>query len=180
MRPNDLGTTTSPATRVSVTGTQHGALGLGMRGASPNPYPKAANGLTLPLSRSLGSQDLAQHRAMVAVELEVLAKKLDRFGWERDRNSPAHDRIVMDWMDALQDYPLDEIRAACHEAVLSRPNAMPNEGHIIAEIQKSRALFLRLSGPKHEPEPERNRVSAERAAEILAEAGFKPKTFTGE
>jgi hypothetical protein len=42
-------------------------------------------GLTLPLSRSLASQDLAKHRAMIAVELEVMAKKFDRFGWERDR-----------------------------------------------------------------------------------------------
>jgi hypothetical protein len=117
---------------------------------------------------------------MVAVELEVLAKKLDRFGWDRDRNSPAHDRIITDWMDALQDYPLDEIRAACREAIKGRPNAMPNEGHILAEIEKARALFLRLAPPRHEPEPERERVSAERAAEILAKAGFKPKTFRAE
>lgn len=39
-----------------------------------------ATGLILPLSKSLGSQDLAKHRAMVAVELEVMAKKFDRFG----------------------------------------------------------------------------------------------------
>ena len=104
--------------------------------------PKAPNGLTLPLSRSLGLQDLAQHRAMVALELEVLAKKMDRFGWERDRNSPAHDRIITDWMDALQDYPLDEIRAACREAVKARPNSVPNEGHIVAEIMKARASSM--------------------------------------
>ena len=104
-----------------------------------------------------------------------MAKKLDRFGWERDRNSPAHDRIITDWMDALQDYPLDEIRAACREAVKARPNAMPNEGHIIAEIQKARALFLRLSAPKQKAEPERERISAERASEIMASAGFRPK-----
>lgn len=139
--------------------------------------PKAENGLTLPLSRSLGSQDLAQHRAMVAVELEVLAKKMDRFGWERDRNSPAHDRIIMDWMDALQDYPLDEIRAACRAAVKARPNAMPNEGHIVAEIMKARAAFVQINRPLPKPEPVRERPSAERAAEIMAEVGFRPKKF---
>lgn len=143
-------------------------------------YPKAANGLTLPLSKSLGSRDLAQHRAMVAVELEVLAKKLDRFGWERDRNSPAHDRIVTDWMDALQDYPLEEVRAACREAVLSRPSAMPNEGHIIGKIMEARARFLRLNNPVQDPDPPRARISAEMATEILRNAGFKPKTFTEE
>jgi len=139
--------------------------------------PKAENGLTLPLSRSLGSQDLAQHRAMVAVELEVLAKKMDRFGWERDRNSPAHDRIIIDWMDALQDYPMDEIRAACRAAVMADPKSMPNEGHIIAQIMKARAVFVASHRLLAKPEPEIQRVSKERAAEILADAGFKPKTF---
>lgn len=137
--------------------------------------PKAANGLTLPLSKCLGLQDLAQHRAMVAVELEVLAKKMDRFGWERDRNSPAHDRMIVDWMDALQDYPLDEIRAACREAVKARPNSMPNEGHIMSEIMKARARFLLVNRPEQKPEPPRDRPTAERAAEIMAEVGFRPK-----
>lgn len=143
-------------------------------------YPKASNGLTLPLSRSLGSQELARHRAMVAVELEVLAKKMDRFGWERDRNSPAHDRLVIDWMDALQDYPLDEIRRAVSDAIQERPNSMPHEGHILAAIKKRRSLIVRyekIASPP--PPPERPRLSAERAAEIMAEVGLRPKTFGG-
>jgi hypothetical protein len=112
---------------------------------------------------------------MVAVELEVLAKKMDRFGWERDRNSAAHDRLVMDWMDALQDYPLDEIRAACRESVISKPNAMPNEGHILAKIMEARSRALRLARPEAKPEPPRERMKPEVAAEILAQAGFAPK-----
>jgi hypothetical protein len=116
---------------------------------------------------------------MVAVELEVLAKKLDRFGWERDRNSAAHDRIVMDWMDALQDYPLDEIRAACRAAVLDRPNSMPNEGHIISKIMEARAAFVRSVKRQEPQEPPREKLSADRAAEIMAEVGFKPKRIPG-
>jgi hypothetical protein len=122
----------------------------------------------------------ADHRAMIAVELEVLAKKLDRFGWERDRNSPAHDRLLMDWMAALQDYPLDEVRAACRAAVQDRPNAMPNEGHIVAKINEARGLFLRMNPPPPLPEPPRAKVTPERAAEIMAQAGFRPKTFGGD
>ena len=104
-----------------------------------------------------------------------MAKKMDRFGWERDRNSPAHDRIITDWMDALQDYPLDEIRNACREAVKARPNSMPNEGHIVNEIMKARARFLLVHRQDAAPEPERPKVSAERAREILAEVGFRAK-----
>lgn len=105
------------------------------------------------------------------MELEVLAKKMDRFGWERDRNSPAHDRIIVDWMDALQDYPLDEIRAACREAVKARPNSMPNEGHILAEIMKRRAQIVRFHRIAAPEEPERRDLpTPERRAEMVAEA----------
>lgn len=149
-------------------------------------FPKdAATGLTLPLSKSLGSQALAQHQAMIAFELEVLAKKTDRFGWERDRNSPAHDRLVMDWISALQDYPLDEVRAACKAAVLADPKNMPNEGHIVSKIMAARAQFVashkRLAAPKVDDRPlgvspeERARRAA-LAAELLGSAKSFPAT----
>ncbi|HEV8035936.1 hypothetical protein [Yoonia sp.] len=119
---------------------------------------------------------------MVAVELEVLAKKFDRFGWDRDRNSPAHDRMITDWMDALQDFPLDEVRAACRAAVLENPNRMPNEGHIRSHIMAARKRAVQHI-PKPEPEYHRppNPTAQEkaRASELLASAGFTPKTFGG-
>ena len=112
--------------------------------------------------------------------MEVLAKKMDRFGWERDRNSPAHDRLLMDWMDALQDYPLDEIRAACREAVKERPNAMPNEGHILAQIMKARAAMVRALPKPPEPKSDRVLPSLERRAEIVAETQRIMARFRGE
>ena len=138
--------------------------------------PKCARpGLTLPLSKSIGSQALAKHRAMVAVELEVMAKKMDRFGWESDRGSAAHDRIVKDWMEALQDYPLGEVQAACREWVRSNPRKMPNEGDILGKILAARRKHVEAL-----PKPAPNivpvsRPTAERAAEILREAGFAVK-----
>jgi hypothetical protein len=112
---------------------------------------------------------------MVAFELEVLAKKMDRFGWERDRGTPAHDRLVTDWMDALQDYPLSEVQAACKAAVLSNPGKIPNEGHVSQQIQMARKRHVALTVDRDNSEPERERVSAETAANILAAAGFGPK-----
>lgn len=132
-------------------------------------------GLTLPLSESLTSQELAQHRAMVALELEVLAKKYDRFGWDRDRGSAVQDRMITDWMDALQNYPLDEVRSACAAAVLENPNKMPNEGHIRAEIAKARKRHVqRLPKPAEWERPSK-RGTPEKADEIMAAAGFAPK-----
>ncbi|AUQ74772.1 hypothetical protein [Phaeobacter piscinae] len=113
---------------------------------------------------------------MVAVELEVLAKKFDRFGWERDRGSAAHDRMLVDWMNALQDFPLTEVQAACRAAVLSNPNKMPNEGHIRAEIIKARAKRVQPL-PRPDPEPSARRGDPANADQIMREIGFKPRRF---
>lgn len=145
-------------------------------GQKPPADPKT--GLTLPLSRHLGSQDLAKHRAMLAMECEYLAKKFDRFGWERERNTPAQDRQKLDFMDALQDFPLDEVQAACKAAVLANPNKMPNEGHIRGEIIKARAKRVQAL-PRPQPEPESKRGDPANADRILAEIGFRPRRFGG-
>ena len=138
-----------------------------------------ATGLTLPLSRSLASQDLAKHAAMVALELEVMAKKMDRFGWERDRGTAAHDRIVMDWMNALQDYPLSEVQGACRKWVASNPRKVPNEGDILGIIRQERRSWLEASRVP-QPEPERPpRVTSEEAAEILKRAGVRVNEHGG-
>jgi hypothetical protein len=137
-------------------------------------------GLTLPLSKSLASPDLDKHRAMVAVELEVMAKKMDRFGWDRDRGSMAHDRLIADWMDTLQDYPLTEVRAACRAWVQDNPRRMPNEGDIRSKILAARSKHVAALPKPAEAETQTERVSADRAAEIMAEAGFRPKRFGGD
>ncbi len=126
------------------------------------------------LSKSLDSQQLGQHRALVAVELEVLAKKFDRFGWERDRGKVAHDRLMSDWMDALHDYTLPEIQKACKAAVLDNPSKMPNEGHIKALIIKQRGKDMPKPIEAAEPDrPEPTPEMKKRADDILKNAGFK-------
>lgn len=109
------------------------------------------------------------------MECEYLAKKFDRFGWERDRNTPAQDRQKLDFMDALQDYPLDEVRDACRAAVLSSPNRMPNEGHILSAIMEARkskvaALPRTLPAPEPAPAPVEKRRAF--AAMVLSNAGL--------
>ena len=125
----------------------------------------------------LDSRALGEHRALVAFELEVLAKKLDRFGWDRDRGTPIHDRMLTDWMNALQDYPLDEVKAACVAAVLDAPGKMPNEGHIKAQIVAKRSKVVAAHPRQIAPSSDRQPVDREAANRIMAEAGFTPKTF---
>lgn len=97
----------------------------------------------------------------MAFELEVLAKQVDRFGWDRDRGTPAHDRVMMDWMDALQDYPLAEIQAACVASVIAYPNKMPNYGHVKAQIIAARAKAVRAQPKPVEVVKERGPVTPE-------------------
>lgn len=113
---------------------------------------------------------------MVAVELEVMAKKMDRFGWDRDRGSMAHDRMLTDWMDALQDYPLDEVKRACREHVREFPRKMPNEGDILQRVIANRGK-ARKAVQAMPTEQNIERVTPERANEILAAAGFAPNRF---
>lgn len=115
---------------------------------------------------------------MVALELEIMAKKMDRFGWDRDRGSIAHDRAISDWMEALQDFPLSEVQGACREWVNTNPRKMPNEGDIRGMIMSARSKRV-AKLPRPDQEPDRQRISAERAAEIVAQAGFAPRGFGG-
>lgn len=113
--------------------------------------------------------------------MEVMAKKMDRFGWERDRNSAAHDRLVSDWMDALHDYPLDEVQAACREWVMSSPRKMPNEGDILGIIKTRRfsAMQAHKVTMPAQAEPPRKRPTPEEAARIIREAGLSVKRMGG-
>lgn len=118
----------------------------------------------------------------MAVELEVLAKKFDRFGWDRDRGSMAHDRTLTDWMDALQDFPLDEVQAACRAAVLSNPNKMPNEGHVKSEIMKARAVKVSqvpVIEHREENKSDWTPQAAARMDEYIDKAGLKLRRFGG-
>jgi hypothetical protein len=148
--------------------------------SKPNLPTDAKTGLTLPLSKHLGSRALAEHRAMLAMECEYLAKKFDRFGWERERNTPAQDRQKLDFMDALQDFPLDEVRAACRAAVLENPNRMPNEGHVRAAILNARKRHVATLPKPAERSEQRQPVDAATADAIVRAAGFAPRRFNGD
>jgi hypothetical protein len=84
---------------------------------------------------------------MIGFEQEVLAKTVDRFGWDRDAGSPSHDRMVTDWMNSLQDFPLVEVQRACLAAISAKPDKMPNWGHVKAQILAARRVAI-ASQPK--------------------------------
>lgn len=112
-----------------------------------------------------------------------------------DKDTPQGIREIEaeDWAEAIREYPQWAIERACRwwkSASNSDRRKRPLEGDIVARIRKemeavtvarkriatSDTLAI-TSGRQEVIDPV---ISAERAAEIMADAGFKPKTFGGD
>ena len=93
----------------------------------------------------------------------------------RDRPSDAvKEEIMGDWMAALEAFSRDEVMAACREWARDETRK-PKPADIRGIVLRERAKAI-ASQPKP-PEPEREKVTPEAAASILAKAGFKPKVM---
>lgn len=101
-------------------------------------------------------------------------RKYDKFGW--DRMDEAMRRLIrIDWLAALQDYPLDEVREACRLHTIEQPNKVPNEGHIRAIVVRERGKVVAAAPkntPREEEKPPRSDEEKARVAQMVAEAGF--------
>lgn len=61
------------------------------------------------------------------------------------------------------------------------PDRRPTPGHIVSMLKDARGRKIAAQLPKQETEPEPHRISAERAADIMAEFGFGGvKNFGGD
>lgn len=82
-----------------------------------------------------------------------------------------------DWADILEGLPQDAISRACMAYLRNEPRRKPSPGAIYA---LAREMMPRPTVvPKPQQEAPRERMSAERAAEIMAEVGFRPQRFGG-
>lgn len=84
--------------------------------------------------------------------------------------------LARDWCDILEGMTQDAIGKACMAYLRDEPRRKPVPGAIYALARS----FTPAPVVVHRAEPEREKISAERAAEIMAEVGFRPKTFGGE
>lgn len=133
------------------------------------------------LTKSLSPQDLAQHKAQVGFELEVLSRKTDRFGWDA-MNQHVRQRLLQDWIGRLADYTIEEIQTAIKQLLASEPKQAANEERVADVINAERGKRV-ATLPKQEsytyvPAPTAEEKA--RVAALLAEAGFAPKRFGGD
>ena len=111
--------------------------------------------------------------------LEVASAKIDRFGWDK-MSSAVKDQLCKDWVSALSRYRLDEIKRGIEDFFAAqRGNVRSiNEHQVIAMISKRHANELALLPSAPVVVPDRERVSAEAASEIMKAAGFERKSGT--
>lgn len=131
---------------------------------------------------SLTPQECDEHRAWIGVRIEAL---LDPY-WDKRPSDLVKAEIVMDWMDALQNYSPDEIRAGCRRYLSGAKRASkPKPGDIRAECDAMRADILRdydlrmmREAAKRpvfvapDPSPEELAQKRARAQEWVEKAGF--------
>lgn len=120
---------------------------------------------------SLGLRERQLRREWIAGRILTLLSHY----WREDDPSAMDEAIARDWADILEGMPQDAIAKACRRYLTEEPRRKPTPGAIYALAREyvPRPVIVARS----EPEPERERMSAERAAEIMAEVGFRPKKF---
>jgi len=98
--------------------------------------------------------------------------------WREDDPSELNEAMGRDWADILEGMPQDAIAKACMAYLRSEPRRKPSPGAIyaLARDYMPRPTVVHRAP---EPEPVRERMTAERAAEIMAEVGFRPQKFGG-
>ena len=85
--------------------------------------------------------------------------------------------ILADWMDQLEDFKHETILYALRKWRNENPDKRPNPGHISAMLKDLWGRKVVKENPPMIAPEVRKPVSKERAAEILAQAGYRPRQF---
>ena len=119
---------------------------------------------------SLGLQDRQSRREWISGRILTLLSHY----WRDDDPSEMDAALARDWCDILEGMPQDAIAKACMAYLRQEPRRKPTPGSIYALAREYMPKPVIVAKPQP-PEPERERMTAERAAEIMAEVGFRPK-----
>lgn len=100
--------------------------------------------------------------------------------WREDDPVEMSAAIARDWADVLEGLPQEYIQRAVIRFQQTSGNRKPTPGAIYALTRDLMPAPTVVVSAPPVPEPQRERVSADRAAEIMNEVGFKPKRFNGD
>lgn len=125
--------------------------------------------------KSLSPQGLSDHRRAIAFEVKTV---LSAYFQPHEADEIKAAQLAW-WCDELQEWTQEQIVWALRDWNRRNPRVRPTPGDILSIMKAARG---RKHAQKIEPqkEPERERVTPEAAAEIMAQVGFAPKKFGGE
>jgi hypothetical protein len=134
----------------------------------PAPTPQTA--------KSLSPQERIDHRGKIASEVKVVLSAY--FQPHEDERIKAAQLAW--WCDELEDWTQEQVVWALRKWNRDNPRIRPTPGDVVAICKDARGRKMASLPKPPEAEPERQRVDKDKAAQILAEAGFAPKRFGGE
>lgn len=134
----------------------------------PTPTPQIA--------RSLSPDQLSAHRQAIAFDVKTILSAY--FQPHEDERIKAAQLAW--WCDELQDWTQEQVLWALRKWNRDNPDRRPTPGHILSICKDARGKKFATTIRQPEPEPERKPVNRERAAAIMAEAGFAPRKFGGD
>ena len=122
------------------------------------------------------SQVRLSHRQWVLGRIATLLAHY----WREDDPAELNEALGRDWADILEGLPQDAIAKACTAYLRGEPRRKPTPGAIYAMAREYIPRPVIVARAPEPQGPKQERVSAERAAEIMAEAGFRPRKFGGD
>lgn len=122
------------------------------------------------------SQERVEHRTWIGGRIITLLSHY----WRDDDPVELTGALGKDWADVLEGLPKDAIQSAAVKYLRENPRKRPTPGAIYEmarEFLPRRPVRKSADVISIVPEPER--ISAERAAQIMKEVGFSPRSFGG-
>lgn len=122
--------------------------------------------------RSLSPQELADHRQKIASEVKIILSAY----FQPHETQEIQSAQLAWWCDELQEWTREQVVYALRQWNRDEPRRRPTPGDITQLLKQLRGRKeAERMAREPMPEPPKERISKERAQEILAEAGFAPK-----
>lgn len=133
-----------------------------------------------PVSERLGRQADFENAALIAYELEVVSRKVDRFGWtaggkaltpyQKKAEDDIKQRLTDDWTAVLRPYRIDEVRRGISDCLERKPGKCPTEHEVKARIEARRRGAVDAAIPAPEPQEQlKEKLKWERMKQIMEE-----------
>lgn len=128
-------------------------------------------------TQSLSRDEVERHRSQIGFEVEVAFSAY----WRPDEPKHVRAGVLADFADALEDWPIDQVRWGLRQWRTDNPTRRPHPEQVAAllKAKRGREIVKRRPLPPPEREPERVIAGPEARRRILEEAGLETDSLKG-